>query len=476
MKYSTGWKNFFSLFLLCMMTAIVSPGQTFTSLVSFDVTNGVQPEGALVQGTDGNFYATTVSGGSGADGTIFSITPGGALTTLYEFTFRGGIDPLSGLVLATDGSFYGTTGDGGIGYGTIFNMPPQGALTTLHEFVNSDGSFPVAALVQASGGNLYGTTETGGDLTCDPPLGCGTIFKIAESGMLTTLHIFENTDGSSPVADLLQASDGNFYGTTYYGGDLTCNAPYGCGTIFRISASGVMTTLHIFENTDGANPYAGLVRATNGSFYGTTYSGGSHAGGTIFKVTNTGALTTLYSFCKRTSCADGGGSVSGLVLATDGNLYGTTEYGGDLSCKPYGCGTIFELTLHNEFVTLHTFNSIDGANPIGTLLQATNGTFYGTTAIGGINSYGTVFSLSAGIKPFVAFVNNAAIVNHQFGILGQGFTGTSSVAVNGTSGNFTVVSDTFIKATVPAGATTGYVTVTTPGGTLTSNVPFHVLP
>lgn len=163
--------------------------------------------------------------------------------------------------------------------------------------------------------------------------------------------------------------------------------------------------------------------------------------------------------------------------ATDENFYGTTQEGGDLNCiPPYGCGTLFDITPSGALTTLHIFEQSDGGYPSGGLLQATNGMLYGTTSIGGSEGDGTVFSLSMGFNPFVAFVRDAGRVGGTDGILGQGFTGTSGVAINGIQAQFEVKSDTFIRATVPAGATTGYVTVATPGGTLTSNVPFHVIP
>jgi uncharacterized repeat protein (TIGR03803 family) len=212
---------------------------------------------------------------------------------------------------------------------------------------------------------------------------------------------------------------------------------------------------------------------------------GEYPTGTIFKIDQDGKLTTVYEFCSQPNCADGSEPIGALIQATDGNFYGATIGGGDSTCNSGnggGCGTVFELNhLDGTLTTLHTFEDTDGSNPAGSFLQATNGTLYGTTLFGGEplcdKSYGcgTVFSLSMGLGQFVTFVRAAGKVGQTGGILGQGFTGTTGVSLNGTPASFTVVSDTFIRATVPAGATTGYVTVATPSGTLTSNVPFHVI-
>jgi len=200
-------------------------------------------------------------------------------------------------------------------------------------------------------------------------------------------------------------------------------------------------------------------------------------------MTPEGALTTLYSFCSQSRCADGANPVAGLVQGTDGNFYGTTIVGGTGPCPGMltpGCGTVFRITPQGALTTVHSFEGTDGTAPAGGLMQATSGLFYGTASMGGLNDCafgcGTLFSIDMGLGPFVTFVQAAGKVGRTGGILGQGFTGTTSVSLNGIPASFTVVSDTFIKAAVPAGATTGYVTVNTPSGPLTSNVPFRVIP
>ncbi len=214
-------------------------------------------------------------------------------------------------------------------------------MTTLYSFGGSDGSGPWAGLIQATDGNFYGTTTQGG------AYGDGTVFKITPSGALTTLHSFAGSDGSSPYAGLIQGTDGNFYGTTYYGGAATwCYGYAGCGTIFRITPSGTLTTLHSFDGGDGAWPQAGLLQANDGNFYGTALTGGAttfcygYPGcGTIFKITPSGTLTTLYSF----QGSEGAIPIGGLIQASDGKFYGTTEGGGDTVDCQGGCGTIFRL-------------------------------------------------------------------------------------------------------------------------------------
>jgi uncharacterized repeat protein (TIGR03803 family) len=178
-------------------------------------------------------------------------------------------------------------------------------------------------------------------------------------------------------------------------------------------------------------------------------------------------LTTLHAF----ELTDGFQPFAGLVQATDDNFYGTTAYGG-----ANNFGTVFSITPGGTLSTLHSFDSSDGYETVAGLIQATNGNLYGASQFGGANDAGTIFSLDMGLGPFVTFVRAAGKVGQTGGILGQGFTGTTSVSLNGIPASFTVVSDTFIRATVPEGGSTGYVTVTTPSSTLTSNVPFHVIP
>ncbi|MGO9306499.1 MAG: choice-of-anchor tandem repeat GloVer-containing protein [Candidatus Korobacteraceae bacterium] len=352
------------VFWFCAVAAIASPAQNsfFTTLVNFDGTDGSFPAASLVQGNDGSLYGTTWDGGVNGNGTVFKVTPSGTLTTLHSFNGTDGSGP-NGLVQASDGNFYATTrGGGAYGAGAVFNITPSGTLTVLYSFC-------------------------------------------AESGC---------PDGSTPYT-LVQASDGNFYGITQWGGAggsyCSGGGGWGCGTVFKITPTGVLTTLYSFCVSgggcgDGAYPTALL--ATNGGFYGTTGAGGedycSGGCGTLFSMDSSGALSTLYSFCSRGpldypdqyDCPDGVGP-GGLVQANDGSLYGVTNSGGDPGCEgnDFGCGTLFEFT--DTLTTLHTFEGSDGAFPNG-LIQASDGNVYGTTTNGGNDECpagcGTVFKLA----------------------------------------------------------------------------------
>ncbi len=369
--------------------AIISWAQTLTTLVTLHGTDGGGFSGQLVQGADGNFYGTTSGGLTIGEGTIFEITPGGTLTTLYSFGSQAGdgSHPEAGLIQATDGNFYGTTSLGGTyGNGTVFKITPGGTLTTLYSFGSqaTDGSSAQAELIQATDGNFYGTTSEGGTN------GHGTVFKITPGGTLTTLYSFNGTDGSFPEARLIQATDGNFYSTTDVGGASNF------GTVFKITPGGMLTTLYTFIGaTDGGLPNAGLIQATDGNFYGITDGGCLSAfGGTVFKITLGGMLTTLHCF----TGADGSSPRAGMIQATDGNFYGTTYEGGAVDE-----GTIFEVTPGGTLTTLYSFGSQagDGAYPaFNALTQGIDGNLYGTTP-------STLFELQLALPPAITVVQNA---------------------------------------------------------------------
>ena len=479
---------------LCAAMAIVSPAQTFKTLASFDGANGATPYAGLVQATDGNFWGTTYSGGANSTdcasgcGTAFKITPKGKLITVYSFCSQtnctDGSQPYAGLVQATDGNFYGTTQQGGNnacsgGCGTVFRVTRGGKLTTLHSFDGTDGYSPNAGLLQATDGNFYGTTTQRGTITS------GTVFKITPKGKLTTLYNFCSktncTDGADPWAGLVQGADGNFYGTTAEGGAYICRTQgrnkIGCGTVFKITAKGKLTTLYNFCSqtncTDGSDALAGLVQAADGNFYGTTAEGGANTSGTVFKITPKGKLATLYSFCSQTNCTDGATPYAGLVQATDGNFYGTTRFGG-----ANNGGAVFKITPERKLTTLYSFcsqtNCADGDFPQAGPVQATNGKFYGTTSGGGANMSGTVFSFSVGLGPFVETRPTSGEVGTTVIILGTNLTGATSVTFDGTPAEFKVLSSSEVTAEVPNGATKGKVKVKTPRGTLASNLVFRV--
>ncbi|MFZ0314695.1 MAG: choice-of-anchor tandem repeat GloVer-containing protein [Candidatus Korobacteraceae bacterium] len=481
----------FVLFILSVATAVAAPAQSFASMYSFctqaNCPDGNSPNGWLAQGLDGNFYGTTSVGGANGYGTVFKIASGGLLTTLHSFNDNDGNGP-SALILATDGNFYGTTSQGGGTNcprgsnlcGTVFKITPSGTLTTLYVFCSqsncTDGFRPTSALVQGRDGNLYGTTFQGGAVNqCAQHVGCGTIFKITLSGTLTTLYTFcpsgncpdGGADGALPGDALVQGADGSFYGTTTQGGSLSSGCTFGCGTFFKVTASGALIPLFTFTSTDAVNP-GQIMQATDGNFYGTTE-------GTLYQMTPGGALTTIHTF----DFMDGYTPV-GLLEADDGNFYGTAEQGGGSTNCVFGCGTVFKTNSTGTITTLHAFGSTDGSAPMGGLLQSTDGYFYGTTSKGGNSTNcpggcGTVFRLGEGLPPFLLTQPSFGSVGAPITILGTNLSAAMSVSFNGTPATFTVVSGSEITTTVPVGATTGTVKAAIPGNTLVTYSDFQVI-
>jgi uncharacterized protein (TIGR03437 family) len=448
-EQSRRWNGIRTGFLL-LATAILATAQTFTTLATFNGTNGVEPSGALIQGTDGNFYGTTAIGGVHNGGTVFKITPGGTLTTLYSFcsltSCADGSGPQAGLIQASDGNFYGTTDRGGAnGYGTVFKFTPGGTETTLYSFCSNgpfpncaDGAYPTAGLIQASDGNFYGTTN---GLGSESAL-LATVFKITPGGALTTLTSFNVANGADPRAALIQASDGNLYGTTAVGGG------HSLGTIFKITPGGTLTTLYSFcrngsypNCADGAEPAAGLIQASDGNFYGTTAVGGVNSNaGTVYKITPGGTLTTLYSFCAQAGCVDGSTPGAGLSQASDGNFYGTTTGQGSGSS-----GTVFKITPGGILTTLNNFDGTDGSDPAAGLIQGADGNIYGTTVLGGPSSDGTVFKL------VLASATAAPAINQSSGVINgasflPGIAPSSWITIKGT--NLSPVTDTWANSVV----------------------------
>lgn len=467
------------VFVFCAATAIISPAQgpSFITLYSFGGgTDGANPAFVnLVQGKDGKLYGTTQVS-SGTAGTVFKIaTTPSKPTTLHVFCTQGypcadGANPYAGLTLATNGKFYGTTTLGGKNpaNGTVFQITSAGSFKTIYNFSGTaDGSFPEAAPIQAKDGHLYGPTVQGGSSSD------GTLYEMTTAGgLIPPSFSFDGGNGNQPYGRLLQGKDGNYYGTT-------AQVTSGDGTVFVIKVDGIHT-LHTFKGTDGGYPIGGLIQATNGTFYGTTNTaGGNLQGGTVFSITAAGKFKTLHSFCAKSRCTDGSSPLASLIQASDGNLYGTTFYGGTnyTSCAG-GCGTIFKITTAGKFTTLYNFcsqeNCADGSQPKGGLVQATNGSFYGTTYYGGTYGIGTVFSLSDGLGPLAKILPTLGTAGATVMILGDNLTGATKVTFNGVPAAFTVVSGTEIKVIVPTGATTGTVEVVTPGGRLKSDAIFQV--
>jgi uncharacterized repeat protein (TIGR03803 family) len=365
---------------------------TFTLLDSFTGTSGAAP-GAnplyenLIQGSDGGFYGTAVTSGANSWGTVFKISSTGTFSLLHSFSAAtsDSAGPYAGLVQGSDGSFYGTTNTGGAtGRGTVFKITSTGSFSLLHSFSTApnDGQTPYAALVQGTDGTFYGTTLYGGVNNL------GTVFRITSNGSFAVLHSFSAAtyDGTHPYAPLVQGADGTFYGTTVSGG---ANA---YGIVFRMDPYGYFQIVHSFSTatTDGENPFSGLVQGSDGSFYGTTQNGGATGCGTVFKITLGGNFSLLHSFSTATS--DGYYPYSGLVQGSDGSFYGTTQSGG-----ANNNGTVFKITSTGTFSLLHSFSPAitDGYAPLGGLIQGSDGSFYGLTNGGGANNDGILFKLTS---------------------------------------------------------------------------------
>lgn len=390
---------------------------TVTYLHEFrGVPDGNQPNGPLLQASDGNFYGTTRAGGANRCrgfsnipcGTIFRVTPSGQETVLYIFgaSPTDAFTPNAGLIQGSDGALYGTTSSGGVyGAGAVFRITLGGSYTVLYSFgaTPTDGSAPVAALLQANDGNFYGTTASGGANHCVqiPQSGgnCGTVFRMTPSGAVTILYSFGTSaaDGVTPLGSLVQGADGNFYGTTVNGGANSCSTSgetNNCGTVFRITPSGNLTILHSFGTSlaDGIAPQGPLTVGSDGAFYGTTPSGGggicgfAFGCGTVFRVTAAGSLTILYRFAVTGGRTDGDGPSPFLTLGRDGNFYGTTRSGG--ATPAASNGTAFRLTPSGSKTILFSFGPLltNPADPLGGMIQGSDGAFYGVTA-------GTVFKL-----------------------------------------------------------------------------------
>ena len=486
------------LVLALLIVFVLSAGsalqaQTYQQLAVFNGANGSFPQAAVVQGLDGNLYGTTKTGGVGDCpsncGTIFKMTPQGELSTVYEFCKKGGncIDgffPVAALVLGKDGNFYGTTsgggkipkGDSGVPSGTLFKLTAEGKFHTIYSFCKTwpcpDGALPESALIQGTDGDFYGTTYGGGVNG-----NFGTIFKVTPAGVLTTLYSFcpdksTCTDGELPTAGLVQATDGNFYGVAQRGGiclENPCDPFLNGGVLFRITPEGAYTVLYSFCSqancADGSNPSAPLVAASDGNLYGTTIYGGGEIAGTTFKISTSGTFTPL----------DGSGFFypNGIIQATDSNFYGTTQNGGAVNS-----GSVFQMTATGRLTFEYSFCNCgtDGEGPAAAVFQATNGILYGTTTGGfGSSSDGTVYSLSMGMTPFVQAVPNVGKGGNTIKIIGTELAGVSKVTFNGLMTTYTQISDTEITAKVPRKATSGLIQVTVPSGTLSSSVPFQVI-
>jgi uncharacterized repeat protein (TIGR03803 family) len=457
-----------AILTLIFMANAVARAQIYTDLYDLGSTSGdplyTAWLGLFAQGRDGNLYSTSQDGGRYGFGTVFQLSPAGQVKVLYSFQNKSdGAYPNSGLTLGTDGSLYGTTPAGGsVGYGLVFKITTSGQFKVVHNFNgNTEGAPADSPPIQGTDGNFYGTVSDGGNAVF------GTVYEMTPVGKLTVLYTF----GGSvryPVA-LTLGIDGNFYGTFLGGTGTNVN-----GGVFKITPRGKFTVLHSFNDTDGHNPMGAIIQATDGNFYGTTRSGGSSGQGVVYKMTPAGVLTDLHSFANDTH---GFAPFAGLAQATDGKLYGVTTTNPGASF-----GVLFQISTTGTYADLvlftNTTGKYPGADPQVSLFQHTGGTLYGDTAGGGSQAKGVLYSLNMGLGPFVSFVGPefSGKVGKTIEILGQGFTGTAKVLFHGVSATFTAVSDTYLTAVVPAEATTGLVTVKTSGGALTSNKIFRVTP
>jgi uncharacterized repeat protein (TIGR03803 family) len=469
-------RTLLSLIAVTLVVTTVANSQTYTKLYSYPIgagaSSGIGFPQIMSQGRDGNLYSTISNAGTHNVGSMYMMTTAGTPTTVYNFcsltSCTDGQYPFGGVTLGFDGNFYGTTQSGGEhNVGSVFKVTPTGTLTTLWSFANgTDESVPVWTTVLGKDNNMNGVSfgQYVGQY--------GAFFKVTTTtGVFKALKDFAYTNGGTPNLPI-PGTDGNFYGTTQNGGDPTCH----CGVVYTATAAGAITVLHKFKGypSDGYWPHGTLVQGNDDNFYGTTYQGGAHNQGTVFKITPAGTFTLLYSFYY------GGGTSfdpvnpqAGLTLGPDGNFYGVGAGGGTKAA-----GAIFKITPAGSETVLYNFCAVtcsDGFGAATPLVLHTDGKFYGNT--NGNSLGGSVFyRLDVGFKPLVDLVNWSTKVGQTVEILGQGFTGTTKVSFGGVSAPFNNISDTYMTTTVPAGALTGSVVVTTFTNSMTSNRKFLVIP
>ncbi len=335
-------------------------------------------------------------------------------TVLHMFHGDDGADPEANLLQDSSGNFYGTTASGGTaGQGVVFKLDTNGAETVLHSFMGrpTDGSEPVAGLIQDAAGNLYGTTQFGGRYFCVLDGSCGTVFELDTAGRETVLYSFNlGPDGAIPTGGLVIDASGTLYGTTGWGGNVnSCQRPYGCGVVFKLDSTRRETVLHSFGGAGGAGPTAGLIRDAAGNLCGTAQYDGPDNHGMVFRLSTAGRFTALHKFTRE---GDGANSEAPLIRDMAGNLYGTTfNGGGGTGCGGDGCGTVFKLDATRKETVLYRFNATGASHPAAGLIRDAEGNLYGTAAWGGgtgCHAYrgcGAVFELKK---------NGELIVLHSF--------------------------------------------------------------
>ncbi len=395
-------------------TPTPTPIGAITYLHIFGVleTDGFQPNGPPILADDGNLYGTTRNGGSNKCrpvlpipcGVVYRVTPTGVATVLYQFgsIADDGYSALSALIRGPDGALYGTASNGGTygGGGTAFRIALDGDYRILHSFGGTagEGNTLTSALVLGRDGNFYGVTASGGANHCpqipqDGP-NCGTIFRMTPAGAVTTLASFGGSAAAGVQANgpMVQGSDGTLYGTTTMGG------AYERGTIFKLAPDGTLSTIHSFGATgsDASSPQGSLVQGSDGAFYGTTASGGS-GNGTVFRLDSAGRVTVIHAF-GRDGQTDGRGPAAFLAIASDGSLYGTTRNGG-----VNGGGTVFRVTYSGALTTLFSFgrDRLQPHDPEMGVAVGRDGNLYGTTfyneGLGGVGArdgFGALYKLT----------------------------------------------------------------------------------
>lgn len=445
-----------SLYLVSFLPA---SAQTFSVIHDVNCTtdgcDDQQPV-PLAQGWDGNLYGQMYSGGKNSYGTAWKVTPSGTFTAIASFAYPSSNNAVGGLALALDGNYYGVSVHGGAnGVGYVFKVTPTGVLTILYSFTSSlDGGFDGEPLTIGPDGNLYGFDW----YNC-------YFFKITVS-----TGKFSNVSHTCPQGGffaLTLGADGNFYGVA------DNNGTFGKGFVYRVNTAGKISVLHNFDGTDGESPIGNLVQATDGDFYGVTSQTPTNAfAGEIYKVTPSGKVTVLHTFASNGS--EGANIVSGLVAASDGNLYGTSNTGGT-----HNSGVLYKLTRTGTFTVVHNFDcATDGCNNWVPLVQRTDGTLFGISQGGGTYNTGTVYRLASSSLPsFLTVQNYSAKSGATVNILGNGFTGATAVKFGSIAAtSFKVVNSTLITAVVPPTAITSLVSVTTPTGTVSAQKNLKVAP
>lgn len=513
-----------------LMVVPLGQAQTYTDLFDLTQSTGSGPgnPNLLAQGQDGNLYSTMPSSFPGDGTTVVAPPSGGIVTVTHYFQGTDGFSPMSGLTLGIDGNFYGTTYIHSTGpYGEVFKVTPGGTVTVLYGFNNStDGAYPWAPPIQASDGNLYGVTQGGtpvaykitlstgvysvlanlpgpsiaplivasdgnfyGTTITGGKFNDGTVFQLTRKGVLKVIYNFGTAafDGTTPDGPVMQAADGKFYGTTYWGGSS------GLGIVYQLTA-GAYKILHNFGGSDGAHSPAGLVQGSDNFLYGVTVAGGALGDGAFFKINTTGTTyAVLHDFDGKPS----GGSPSATpVLHTTGTIYGWGTvgpkegvfYSMNVGLKPFASLVVLTAGKVGTKVGIlgqgfSTATGVKFGNGPGTFTVVSDTYMTAAPAAGATTGKVTIVEsggnlLSAQkfkvVPSIKTFSPPSGTVGTPVVITGMSLLQTTTVKFGTVSASFTVNSDTQVTATVPAGAVTGKISITTPGGTAVTATSFTV--